>query len=510
METAKSTCPYCNLVLPRMIQHVKQDHPLEYEAQEELVKSLSKKGISSRKIIEHEDVVIFKGGTSIRRVLNKFFTSEEMEENRKNMIGKASKEAYAAGERDWVTDINIARVTSDEGRQKNSEGVKKAYEEGRKVSWTKGQTAATNIVIRNSGRKTSKTLKAMIKAGGLTSQFKPGKDSPNWKGGISEQNLKERATKLFSKGKRQELLAAADYACELCGKQHIDLEFEKTEFDIVRWGLECDHINPVHKGGGNELSNGQVLCTECHVEKTIVERGQNPENALKKNALLNSHIATKVLGTDVTIYDLASKHEPGYILTLGALVFYSDEWRRKRKICESLVNEQMGKSSTVLQGDECELRKVKTADEIEFLNTNHISGYVESLFAWGLYLGSDLVYLLSFREPVVYFEDGFIEIARHCFKNDVKIVGGFDKLVQHARFELRGHYSHFAFLDNMRFGDELRSSGSFLSFTDYVAPTIACTDGFTRQKGSCCQNKRHEVCGRGLSVYALSTQENGY
>jgi len=36
--------------------------------------------------------------------------------------------------------------------------------------------------------------------------------------------------------------------------------------------LDVDHIVPCHRGGTNDLSNGQVLCQPCHAAKTLTER----------------------------------------------------------------------------------------------------------------------------------------------------------------------------------------------------------------------------------------------
>lgn len=46
---------------------------------------------------------------------------------------------------------------------------------------------------------------------------------------------------------------------------------------ITRLGDELDHIVPVSKGGGNEESNLQLLCSECHATKTISDLGYKPK-----------------------------------------------------------------------------------------------------------------------------------------------------------------------------------------------------------------------------------------
>ena len=45
------------------------------------------------------------------------------------------------------------------------------------------------------------------------------------------------------------------------------------ERGLAALGTELDHIVPLHKGGGNEPENLQMLCAECHREKTAEDCG---------------------------------------------------------------------------------------------------------------------------------------------------------------------------------------------------------------------------------------------
>ena len=57
-------------------------------------------------------------------------------------------------------------------------------------------------------------------------------------------------------GIRFQVLKRDRYRCQMCGV---------TAQDDAK--LEIDHIHPVSKGGGNELSNLQVLCRDCNAGK---------------------------------------------------------------------------------------------------------------------------------------------------------------------------------------------------------------------------------------------------
>lgn len=69
-----------------------------------------------------------------------------------------------------------------------------------------------------------------------------------------------------SRGREWDILALRmrerdDYTCRRCGE----------------WGNEVDHIVPLRAGGAMwDEENLQVLCSECHIEKTRGEYGNRP------------------------------------------------------------------------------------------------------------------------------------------------------------------------------------------------------------------------------------------
>ena len=136
-------CPYCNLEVSPFLKHIETEHPADYRTQIDLVLKLWEAKISSRKIAIRDDI-IFTGGTSVRRILSKFLTPEELESGRREMIGIDVKRAYDAGEREWVSEINIARNKSEDGRAKNSKGVREAYKTGVKESLNDNSTLRIN------------------------------------------------------------------------------------------------------------------------------------------------------------------------------------------------------------------------------------------------------------------------------------------------------------------------------------------------------------------------------
>ena len=75
--------------------------------------------------------------------------------------------------------------------------------------------------------------------------------------GISEEQYillissrqRKKSSRMISKKKRLEVFERDHWSCKVCGS---------------RSNLTVDHILPVSKGGGKELSNLQVLCGTCN------------------------------------------------------------------------------------------------------------------------------------------------------------------------------------------------------------------------------------------------------
>ena len=94
-----------------------------------------------------------------------------------------------------------------------------------------------------------------------------GKDSHNWKGGISKtseyyviRQQKRKALKLKNGG-----IFTIDEWEDLKAKfKNMCLGCKKSEPEVK---LTIDHIIPVSKGGRNEVSNIQPLCRSCNASK---------------------------------------------------------------------------------------------------------------------------------------------------------------------------------------------------------------------------------------------------
>jgi len=441
-------CNICNKEVSRLAKHVASAHPSEFKRQEELILAYYAEGLSARKIADKEDIM-YTGGTSVVRVLKRFFSADELEAGRRQRIGVATAKAYAAGERDWVSDINSERAQSESGRRKNSEGLRRAYADGRKESWNVGKTKETDERIQASAIKTSATMKDKVGKGEISTLFLSGPDSQWWKGGVHELNSTIRDGKVFSAGDRNLIMRNSEFKCQLCGKHKDILNLEKECLEMNRWGLECDHVIPIFKGGERDpVANGQALCTECHLVKSVLENGKSVHKTVDNNISLNHKLLAKLVNGDFKGHSVACGEQNIYLLSLqkqyerthandlraeGNLFFYQDEWVEKRDIVLSVIANKVTGTSLRIGARKCDVRTVPTAEAKVFMDASHLSGYTASTAAWGLFYKDELVSLITVRKPFIKKHRGSLEIARFATKKGYVVVGGMSRLMSHVK-----------------------------------------------------------------------------
>lgn len=152
--------------------------------------------------------------------------------------------------------------------KKISEGLKRAYAEGvrpqlfsgrrggfRKgsIPWNKGKAWSEAMRIKLS---ISAIGKHKANSGSFKKGLVPiGRDNPNWKGGITEQNRMLRNK--FKREIQRQVLQRDDYTCQMCGARGV--------------ALQVDHIQPWSEYVELRFSlvNCRTVCQKCHYEITF-------------------------------------------------------------------------------------------------------------------------------------------------------------------------------------------------------------------------------------------------
>lgn len=105
------------------------------------------------------------------------------------------------------------------------------------------------------------------------------------------------------------------------------------------------------------------------------------------------------------------------------------EWQEKKEIVLSVLLATIGKFSTKYFARKLRIAYVTKKEEQEFLDENHLQGYVASSIAVGLYDVDTLVELVTFGKPR-FSKSAEWEVLRSCTKLNTSVVGGFSRLLR--------------------------------------------------------------------------------
>lgn len=113
---------------------------------------------------------------------------------------------------------------------------------------------------------------------------------------------------------------------------------------------------------------------------------------------------------------------------------WEDDWDNKKSIIKSIILNKLGKCQRIF-ARKCEIKTPNNKDVREFLNNNHIQGFVGSKIKIGLYFENELVSLMTFgslRKSLGQksIDDNY-EMLRFCNKLNTTVVGGASKLFKH-------------------------------------------------------------------------------
>lgn len=92
-----------------------------------------------------------------------------------------------------------------------------------------------------------------------------------------------------------------------------------------------------------------------------------------------------------------------------------------------------------LRASKLVIKEVEPTEEKQFLEANHLQGYVMSEVAYGLYYNDELVQIETFGMPRIEVQSNTVchdwELLRECSKKDVQVYGGKSRLLKHFESE---------------------------------------------------------------------------
>ncbi len=111
---------------------------------------------------------------------------------------------------------------------------------------------------------------------------------------------------------------------------------------------------------------------------------------------------------------------------------FEHEWNDiyKQEIIKSIIKYNLNIIDRKIFARKCNIVKLNNDQIIDFLNSNHIQGYINSSINYGLLYNNELVYCITFGNSR-YNKNYEYEILRSCSKINTNIIGGFEKLIKY-------------------------------------------------------------------------------
>lgn len=129
----------------------------------------------------------------------------------------------------------------------------------------------------------------------------------------------------------------------------------------------------------------------------------------------------------------AKYHQDKYLffkdLGISYIQIFENEWLIKTDIVKSIIISKLQKSKVIFARN-CEIKNLSNSEYSDFLQINHLQGYVPASIKLGLFYESNLVCLASFGKSRYDKKNNAFELLRFCTRLEYSVVGGFQKLLK--------------------------------------------------------------------------------
>lgn len=177
--------------------------------------------------------------------------------------------------------------------------------------------------------------------------------------------------------------------------------------------------------------------------------------------------------------DYYHKDKNNYFRALGIKVYhiFSDEWIYKNDIIKSIIKSKINIYDSIYYARKLVIKNVSKKEEKEFLNCNHVQGYVNSKTCLGLYNGEELISLMSFGKSRFNKKSDY-ELLRFVNKINTRNIGGASRLFSYYKKNYNVS-SIISYCDLRLFDGELYSKLGF-SFSHVSSPNYYYINGEER------------------------------
>jgi len=116
---------------------------------------------------------------------------------------------------------------------------------------------------------------------------------------------------------------------------------------------------------------------------------------------------------------------------------FENEWKVKKAIVKSIIKSKLGIFDVKLFARKCRIEVIESNQMVrDFLETNHLQGFVGSSIKIGLFYGEELVSLMTFGKGRISTGnkkngDGEYEMLRFCNRLNTQVIGGASRMLKY-------------------------------------------------------------------------------
>jgi very-short-patch-repair endonuclease len=112
---------------------------------------------------------------------------------------------------------------------------------------------------------------------------------------------------------------------------------------------------------------------------------------------------------------------------------YEDDWEYKQDIVKSIILDKLDIIETKIFARETKIKEITDNNLIKnFLNNNHLQGFIKSKIKIGLFYKNELISLIIFGKlKNIKSKDNIYEMIRFCNKLNTDVIGGMSKLFEY-------------------------------------------------------------------------------
>lgn len=179
---------------------------------------------------------------------------------------------------------------------------------------------------------------------------------------------------------------------------------------------------------------------------------------------------------------------------INLIHIWEDDWKYKQNIIKSMILNRLGKLKQI-DSKECEIKEIKDISIVkDFLNENHLEGFIKSSIKLGLYYNSDLMSMMLFKK----IKDSYKLI--YCNKLNINIINGENMLINYFK---KLYISDLIVYINIDWNQYIQYEKIGFKFEKQTKPTYSFIINDKRSNKNNTNKKYNIIYNTGNMVYNL-------